>query len=439
MELLTNIFDYINNLLSGMTFEKLVAIFWFLFFIEISRYYLLDIVVLARRWIYSNIRHSKEVRAKIELYTQNPFVSIIVPGKNEGKHIYKLTQSLKEQTYRNFELVVVDDGSDDDTKIICESLKACGLIDKFYSVSERGGKASAANLALVENKSEIVVHLDADSSLDRDALEQVLIPFYTQDNVGAVGGCVKVRNSEESICTIMQSMEYLESIQVGRTVTSDLGGFRTISGAFGAFRSDVLKQVGKWDIGPGLDGDITQKIRKSGYNVIFNPHAICLTNVPTSFMALYKQRLRWSKSLVRFRLRKHVNVFDISSANFRMSNFVTNLDNVVFNFFFDILWLFYMLSFMVYQPYSLLDLLILKFMITIPLGFLSFGLSMMLSERWQEEFKMIIFAPFQPIYSGYFLRVTRIIATFREFFFFSSYRDSWNPEKSSRWAQAERL
>ncbi|MFI3263399.1 MAG: glycosyltransferase [Rikenellaceae bacterium] len=392
-----------------------------------------------RRWIYSDIRHNKEVRAKIELYTQNPFISIIVPGKNEGRHIYKLTQSLKEQTYRNFELVVVDDGSDDDTKLICESLKSCGLIDKFYSVSERGGKASAANLALVENKSDIVVHLDADSSLDRDALEQILLPFYMGANVGAVGGCVKVRNSEDTFCTIMQSMEYLESIQVGRTVISDIGGFRTISGAFGAFRSDVLKQVGKWDIGPGLDGDITQKIRKSGYNVTFTPKAICLTNVPTAFTKLYKQRLRWSKSLVRFRLRKHANVFDFSSANFRVSNFLTNLDNVTFNFFFDILWLIYMLSFLLYQPFGLIDLILLKFLITIPLGFVSFGLSMLLSERWKEELKMIIFAPLQPLYSGYFLRITRIIATFREFFFFSSYSDNWNPKKSSRWAQIDRL
>ncbi len=439
MDLVFNIFAYLNDLIDGISFEKLVAIFWFLFFIEIPRYYLLDIVVLARRWIYSGVRHNREVRAKMELYTKNPFVSIIVPGKNEGRHIFKLTQSLKEQTYRNFELVVVDDGSDDDTKAICESLRACGLIDRFYSVRERGGKASAANLALVENKADVVVHLDADSSLDRDALEQVLIPFYMGDNVGAVGGCVKVRNAEESVCTIMQSLEYLESIQVGRTVTSDLGGFRTISGAFGAFRSDVLKQVGKWDIGPGLDGDITQKIRKSGYDVIFTPKAICLTNVPTTFNKLYNQRLRWSKSLVRFRLRKHANVFDLSSANFRVSNFITNLDNVVFNLFFDILWLVYMLSFLTYQPYSLLDLLILKFFITIPLGLVSFLLSMTLSERWKEEFKMIIFAPIQPLYSGYFLRITRIIAAFREFFFFSSYSDSWNPKKSSQWAQIDRL
>lgn len=439
MEILYNIFDYWGNLTRDLTFEKLVAIFWFLFFIEIPRYYILDFIVLVKRYFYRGVTKKKEITAKVELYTKNPFVSIIVPGKNEGEHIYKLTQSLKEQTYRNFELVVVDDGSDDDTKIICESLQKNGLIDKFYSLDERGGKASAANFALFEDKSDIVVHLDADSSLDRDALEQILLPFYYHENVGAVGGCVKVRNSRGSFCSIMQSMEYLESIQLGRTVTSELGLYRTISGAFGAFRSDVLNQVGKWDIGPGLDGDITQKIRKSGYKVVFNPKSICLTNVPTSWRALYKQRQRWGKSLVRFRLRKHFDVFYFNHANFNIKNFITNLDNLLFSLFFDLLWIFYMLSFLREQPYSLFDLLMLKFLITIPLGLFSFLLSMTLSERWKEEFKMIIFTPFQAIYSGYFLRITRIIASFREFFFFSSYRDKWNPEKSSRVARDERI
>lgn len=439
MEYIFDIFNYLEYLTKDLTFQKIVGIFWFLFFIEIPRYYLLDLIILIKRFFYRDVINKKEITARIELYTNNPFVTIIVPGKNEGKNIYKLTQSLKEQTYKNYELVVVDDGSDDNTRLICESLLANGLINRFYSVDERGGKASAANLALIDNKSEVIIHLDADSSLDKDAIEEILLPFYYHENVGAVGGCVKVRNSDDSLCTLMQSMEYLESIQLGRTVTSEIGAFRTISGAFGAFRADVLNQVGYWDIGPGLDGDITQKIRKSGYKVVFTPKAVCLTAVPTSFAKLYRQRLRWGKSLVRFRLRKHLNVLDIRYANFRFSNFLTNLDNLVFSLIFDILWIFYMLNFLVSQPYGLLDLLVLKFLITIPLGFLSFFMSLSISERWREELKMIVAAPLQSFYSGYFLRITRIISTFQEFFFFSSYRDSWNPSKSSIWARDERL
>ncbi len=427
--------EYFQYLYAEYPPERLFALFWFLFVIEFPRYYLLDILVLLRRGLTRMSRIELEAAARIRLFTEAPFVSIVAPGKNEGKHIYKLTQSLKEQTYRNFEIVIADDGSDDDTRIICNSLQKNGLIDKFYSADVRGGKASAANLSLMNTKAEIIVHLDADSSLDRNAIEEILLPFYMHDNVGGVGGTIKVRNADVSLATKMQALEYIESIMLGRLVTSDLGMYRIISGAFGAFRKDVLDQVGNWDIGPGLDGDLTQKIRKSGYKVVFAHKAVCLTNAPIKFKNLYKQRLRWSKSLVRFRLRKHLNVLNPLNRNFTIMNFITNFDNLMFNLVFDMLWLFYLINLIIGNVNNVGDILVLKFIIASILSFISFFLSMSVSERWREEFPMILYMPLQTLYSGYFLRITRIIASFKEFFFFSSYKDPWNPEKSSRFAK----
>ncbi len=427
--------EYLQYLFAEYPPERLLALFWFLFVIEIPRYYLLDILVLVRRALTRTSRIKREEIARIRLFTDAPFVSIVAPGKNEGKHIYKLTQSLKEQTYRNFEIVIVDDGSDDDTRIICNSLQKNGLIDKFYSADVRGGKASAANLSLMNTRAEIIVHLDADSSLDRNAIEEILLPFYMEENVGGVGGTIKVRNADVSMATKMQALEYIESIMLGRLVTSELGIYRIISGAFGAFRKDVLDQVGNWDIGPGLDGDLTQKIRKSGYKVVFAHKAVCLTNAPIRFKNLYKQRLRWSKSLVRFRLRKHINVLNPFQKNFSIINFITNFDNLLFNLVFDMLWAFYLVNILVGNVNNIGDILVLKLMISSVLSFLSFFLSMSVSERWREEFRMIFYMPLQTIYSGYFLRITRIIASIQEFFFFSSYKDAWNPEKSSRYAR----
>ena len=157
-------------------------------------------------------------------------------------------------------------------------------------------------------KGKYIVCLDADSSLDRDALEKILLPFYIDGMVKGVGGCVKVRNYKETICSSLQAFEYLKRIQVGRIVTSELGIYHIISGAFGAFERKTLKEVGYWDIGPGLDGDLTQKIRKAGYKVKFAEDAICMTNVPTKWYKLYHQRIRWSRSFVRFRLRKHADI-----------------------------------------------------------------------------------------------------------------------------------
>ena len=173
--------------------------------------------------------------------------SLIAPGKNEGKNIFKLVKSLNEQTYQNVEIIIVDDGSDDETPIIGRNLEKNGLIDLFIRNDMRGGKASAANLAWRYSRGKFLLHLDADCSFDRTAVENIIIPFYLDPEIGGVGGNVKVRNGDVSLCARLQSIEYLKSISVGRIVTSYLGIYRIISGAFGAFRMDALKKIGVWD------------------------------------------------------------------------------------------------------------------------------------------------------------------------------------------------
>ncbi len=256
-------FHIIDEIVGGFTrnvsWHVLLNTYWFLFFVEFPRYYLLEILVTCWHKLHYRERKEEKTIARMKLYIENPLVTILAPGKNEGKNIYKLVQSLREQTYKNYEIIIVDDGSDDATPLICKDLEKAGYIDLFIRANSRGGKASAANLGTFYAKGKYVVHLDADSSLDRDALENILIPFYMDSQIKAVGGVVKVRNAHDSICTAMQALEYLKTIQVGRMVTSELGIYHIISGAFGAFDAKVLKQVGYWDIGPGLDGDITQK------------------------------------------------------------------------------------------------------------------------------------------------------------------------------------
>ena len=114
-----------------------------------------------------------------------------------------------------------------------------------------------------------------------------------------------VRNYKESLVTTLQAIEYYDTISIGRIISSHLGIYRVISGAFGAFKKEVMDEIKGWDIGPGLDGDITVKVRKAGYKIKFASEAVCLTNVPNTFRKLIKQRMRWDKSLVRFRMRKH--------------------------------------------------------------------------------------------------------------------------------------
>ncbi len=415
-------------------FMRIVNLFWYYFYIEAPRFLVLDIIVLI--WISFRGKKNKLAleRARNELLAENPLITVIVPGKNEGKHIYKLVHGLHEQTYTNLEFIVVDDGSTDDTYTICRNLKENGLIDMYLRNEERGGKASAANLALRYAHGKYIVHVDADTSFDRDAIEKIVIPFYLDENIGGVGGNVKVRNYDESIATSLQAIEYLQTISVGRVVTSFLGIYKIISGAFGAFRKDILVRLGGWDIGPGLDGDITVKIRKLGYTIHFEPQAVGLTNAPTSFNALSKQRLRWSKSLIRFRFRKHSDVFK-PQANFSFSNFFAMFDNIFYNFILDIFWWYYIIDIIINNTQFLLFIIPLKFVIYTLAGIIQFSVVLVLSERRKQEWKLAMYLPMMLIYNGYYMRVIRTMAYVKELFWHSSYNDGWNPSKSSQKAR----
>ena len=435
---IVNFLDGFVGWLPHYSTTRIVHTYWFLLFVEFPRYYVLEYLVVFYRWLTRDRRFKRREEALTKLRSEQPLVSILVPGKNEGAHIYKMVKSLAEQTYRNYEIIVVDDGSDDLTPFICTDLERAGLITHYLRLNVRGGKASAANFGASMAKGKYIVHLDADSSLDRTAIERILLPFYMDPKVKGVGGTVKVRNNKASICTSLQAYEYIKRIQVGRMVTSQLGIYHIISGAFGAFDAETLKEIGYWDIGPGLDGDITQKIRKAGHHVAFAHDAICMTNVPVKWYKLYHQRIRWSRSLVRFRLRKHIDIL-LPNKNWDILNWLSNLESIMYDCVLNFVWVFYVINLMLTYHETLINVLLLGYLIRVVFGFLGFVLCMTVSERREEEMFLARFIPLMSPYTGWFLRLARTMAQLQEFFFFRSYTDTWNPHKTSRYAQLERM
>ncbi len=434
--------DIFDNIVEGfsrnITWQVMFTTYWFLTFVEFPRYYLLEIFVVCwRKLTYRRIQRRRD-NARYRLFAEKPLVSILVPGKNEGPHIYNLARSLREQTYTNYEIIIVDDGSDDNTPLICADLQRAGYIDRFLRTDVRGGKASAANFGLRFARGRYIVHLDADTSLDRDAIENILLPFYSENDVRAVGGAVKVRNADETICTSLQALEYLKTIQVGRMVTNSVGILHIISGAFGAFDRDTLLEVGGWDIGPGLDGDITQKIRKAGYRISFAENAIAMTHVPTSWRALYRQRQRWSKSLVRFRLRKHRDIL-LPYGNFSFTNLISNLEGIMYDFVFNFIWVVYFILLILEHPDRIAEIFAVGYIIRFLFNLVAFSIIMLVSERASEEKHLIKYVPLSTFYTGYFLRLARLTAHIKEIFFFSSYKDQWNPSKTSEVAHVESI
>lgn len=418
----------------------MINYFWPFFLLDMVRYVLLDFLVILKYIPKRLFARKKYAWARKVLHKEKPLVSIIVPGKNEGKHIPRLAQTLARQTYKNFELIIVDDGSDDGSATICRELVSQGTVDFFIRNEVRGGKASAANTALHYASGKFIVHIDADSYMDVESIEKILLPFYLDQNIGAVGGDVRVANLEESFATRLQGIEYIKSLSTGRTVSSELGILRIISGAHGAFRRDVLDQIYGWDVGPGLDGDITLKIRKLGYKVVHEPSSICYTNVPTTFRKLARQRFRWDRSLVRFRVRKHRDVL-FPSAEFKLKNFIASAENIFFNLVLDFKWWVYLAQMITFHPDILGFIFVINYVLYFCSNVLEYLMAWLLlrSSMRRREFNLILFLPLVPIYTGVYLRIVRTFSYLMEFLHRSSYADRWNPWKVSRVAKKENL
>ena len=221
------------------------------------------------------------------------------------------------------------------------------------------------------------------------------------------------------------------------TKVSFLGIYRIISGAFGAFRADVLEQMKGWDIGPGLDGDITVKVRKLGYKIKFEQEAVCLTSVPNTFKKLTKQRLRWDKSLIRFRVRKHKDVLFPNQA-FKFGNFLSFVENITYNLVLNFKWYFYLIDMVYNYPSLIVNILITNILLYSITNFVKFVLYSLYRSRSNAPYSyFLVYIPAMVFYFGYYLRIVRTIAYIQEFFFKLSYKDPWNPEKTS--VHAKRL
>ena len=422
-----------------LDWERALQYFWAFIVLDMPRYVLLDLLIIFGYLPMRRRRRAAWHDARRRMFADRPLISVIAPGKNEGKHIPALAASLPNQTYKHTELIIVDDGSDDDTPLICRRLKKAGMIDTFVRNEIRGGKAAAANTALAYVNGKFVVHIDADTEMRSDAIERIIIPFYMDSRIGMVGGDVRVVHGH-TLANRLQAIEYMKSISVGRTIASMLGMLRIVAGAFGAFRTDVLRQLHGWDVGPGLDGDITLKFRKLGWKIEHEPTSICYTNVPQNFRRLAKQRFRWDRSMVRFRMRKHIDIL-LPSANFRWRDFVSVVDNLFTTFVLNVTWWLYVISVIFFNAEFAIDIFLVNYLLYLIANVIEYAIAMAL--YWEtvreDDFRLIPYLPLMPLYVGIFMRIVRTYAQLMELLHNASFYDAWNPWKVSKIAKEEKL
>lgn len=233
-------------------------------------------------------------RREIEHFGEEyqPLVSVVVPAFNEERVIERTIDSLLASDYKNFEIVVVDDGSTDQTY---QALKTLFGKNKRVSLYQKrnGGKAEALNFGWRKSKGEIIIALDADTLFIPETIG-ALAHRFADETIGAVAGNAKVGN-RLNIVTRWQALEYVTSQNFDRRAFASLNCITVVPGSVGAWRRSVLEDVGGFSSDTlAEDQDLTIEVRKRGLKIGYEEAAIGLTEAPDSLRALAKQRYRWS-------------------------------------------------------------------------------------------------------------------------------------------------
>ncbi len=226
----------------------------------------------------------------------DPLVSVIVPAYNEGKIIRHCVDSVLASSYTNLEILLVDDGSTDDTLARMkeyESKPGVAVLGR-----ENGGKAAALNAGLARARGEIILFVDADGIFAPDTVSQMLAAF-DGPKVGAVCGSDSPANLDR-LLTRLSNLQTHVGTGFARRALSMINCLPVVSGNIGAFRRSVLLETGPFLEGfIGEDLELTWRVHKAGYRVVFQPWATVRAETPSTLRGLWKQRVRWARGLLQ--------------------------------------------------------------------------------------------------------------------------------------------
>jgi len=283
-----------------------------------------------------------------------PAVSLIVPAYNEAMSVEHSVAGMLSLRYPTYEVIVINDGSKDETlPILTEKFRlyrssrstegplSTKAIRGVYESSdpsrlvvidkENGGKADAINAGLNVARSPLVMVVDCDSLIDRDALFNIVKPFLDDpERTIAVGGTVRSVNDCEvengivrkistsrSWLVNFQAVEYLRAFLGGRVGFSLINGLLIISGAAGMFRRDAVLEIGGFDeFTVGEDMELVVRMhrlwrrKKRPYRIVYIAAPVCWTEVPQTLKILQRQRKRWQRGTVESLWRHREMLFN---------------------------------------------------------------------------------------------------------------------------------
>jgi len=317
------------------------TLFWYYLASNLS--YLTMLIVALK----TSAAHQRRLKShRLSWFKESPLappITIIAPAHNEEKSIRVAVRNLLDLDYPKLEVIVVNDGSEDRTldemreefrlrpvrAVYVPEAKSApvrGLYRSEVNASllvvdkESGGsKADAVNAGLNAATSPYVCIVDADSVLERDALLRIMLPIMEDPKrVVAVGGIIRVLNGSEiegghlrrvrlprKSIEVIQVIEYLRAFLIGREAWGQGNMLTIISGAFGVFRTDLVRAVGGYrPHAIGEDFDLVARLHRhllekgAEYQIRFVPDPMCWTEVPSDLKSLARQRARWQKGLL---------------------------------------------------------------------------------------------------------------------------------------------
>lgn len=287
------IFDRLSFAFLSASWLSIETVFWIVLVIGVTR--TLAILVLA---------HLRQRRPQI-LPEFRPRVTVVIPAFNEEQAVARCIGSVLASDYSNFDVMVIDDGSQDET--ISEVLHFCRDPRVAVYAQFNQGKWSALNVAVWNARSDIVICIDADTEIDPQAIGHLARQFV-DPRVGAVAGKVTVAN-RGNLLTRLQALEYVTAQNFDRRAFDLVNGIFVVPGAIGAWRTSAVRKAGGFRNDTLTeDADLTIAVNRAGYRVSYEEKAIAYTRAPETVRALLGQRLRWSLGLLQC-VWKHKRAF----------------------------------------------------------------------------------------------------------------------------------
>jgi peptidoglycan-N-acetylglucosamine deacetylase len=229
-----------------------------------------------------------------------PRVAVLIPAYNEEKVIVRTIRSVMMSNYKNIRVIVIDDGSSDNTARAAREAYPADIASGRLTVlvKPNGGKADALNYALERIDEEIYVGIDADGVIAHDAITN-LVPHFANPKIGAVAGNAKVGN-RVNLWTRWQALEYITSQNFERRALDLFDVVMVVPGAIGAWRTAPVVAGGGYHTNTvAEDADLTMNLLEQGYWVIYEDQALAFTEAPQNADGLMRQRFRWSFGILQ--------------------------------------------------------------------------------------------------------------------------------------------